>query len=615
MTEISSIIQERLALLPDAPGVYLMKDAQGQIIYVGKAEVLKNRVRSYFQSAKNHGPKVRLLVSRIVDLETIVTGSELEALILECNLIKKYRPKYNIRLKDDKTYPFIKMTLKEDYPRIFPTRNVVPDGSRYFGPYANAGAMHETLRLIRRLFPLRTCKSLEKRRPCLQYHIGNCPAPCNELISKEEYQERIRDIILLLEGRNDKLLREIKRKMSTAAEELKFEEATLWRDRLKALEIVMERQHAHLENQDDRDVIGLAKNREGICIQVFFLRSGQISGRDHFLLDNGIEEEDAAILGAFLKEYYGESGQIPKGLLLPAELDDQEVVSAWLSEKRGSKVVIEAPQRGTKKELLDLATRNAENLLSQAEIRIRSSQSVADTALEDLAQWLELPEPPERMECYDISHTQGSETVASMVVFTNGVADKNAYRRYKLRTVEGKPDDFASMEEVLSRRCRNENLPRPDLMIIDGGKGQLSSAMKIINSSPLADVPIISLAKQFEWVYREENNEPIAIPHSAPALKLLQRIRDEAHRFAITYHRGLRSKRNLVSILDHIAGIGPKRRQALRSHFGSLAKIREATLEQLIEAPGVDKKSAEAVWEFFQDPHNAGIKRKMDNES
>ncbi len=600
-------LKEKLGMLPNSPGVYLMKDQSGEIIYVGKAEVLKNRVRSYFQSSKNHGPKVRLMVGKIVDLETIVTSSELEALILECNLIKEYRPKYNIRLKDDKGYPFIKITLKDDFPRVFQTRNVFPDGSRYFGPYANAGAMHEALRLIRRLFPLRTCKTLEKRRPCLQFHIGNCPAPCANLISKEEYGERIKSIILLLEGRNEKLVKELKRNMEQAAEELNFESATLWRDRIRALEIIMERQNAHLDNQEDRDVIGLAKGREGVCIQVFFLRSGLVSGRDHFLLETGIEEDDGALISGFLMEYYGESGQIPKGLLLPLELADQEVFSQWLSEKQGSKVVLEVPKRGTKKDLIDLATRNAENLLSQAETRMKSSQSVADVALEDLTKWLDLEELPKRIECYDISHTQGSETVASMVVFTDGLPDKNSYRRYKLRTVEGKPDDFASMEEVLTRRSRNEKLPRPDLIIIDGGKGQLSSALKIIRSSPLADVQVVSLAKQFEWVYQEEDKEPIVIPHEAPALRLLQRIRDEAHRFAITYHRNLRSKRNLVSILDHIPGIGPKRRQALREHFGTIPKIREASFDELLEVNGMNKGSAQAIQDFFKDPKKAGL--------
>lgn len=600
MEKRNAVVEEKLKLLPDAPGVYLMKDALGEIIYVGKAEVLKKRVRSYFQSSKNHGPKVKLLVNRIVDLETIVTANELEALILECNLIKKYRPKYNISLKDDKSYPFIKITLGEDYPRIFPTRYVTADGSKYFGPYANAGAMHDVLRIIRRLFPLRTCKTLEKRRPCLQYHIGNCPAPCANLISKEEYRERINSIILLLEGRNEKLIQKMKRQMEKAAEALRFEEASLWRDRLQSLEIIMERQHAYLNNQDDRDVIGIAQGREGVCIQVFFLRSGKISGRDHFLLDSGIEEDVGQILSGFLKEYYGESRQIPMGVLLPQDFSEKVLIEVWLSERKGSKVTLEVPQRGTKRELVDLANRNAENLLSQAEVRVRSSRSIADVALEDLAQWLELPEIPERMECYDISHTQGAETVASMVVFTDGVPDKSQYRRYKLRTVEGKPDDFASMEEVLQRRSKNEKLPRPDLIIIDGGKGQLSSALDIIRTSPLADVQVISLAKQFEWVYRGDEKEPVVIPHTAPALKLLQRIRDEAHRFAISYHRGLRTKRNLVSILDHISGIGPKRRQNLRSHFGTIEKIREASLEELSSAPGMNKAAALAVWNFFR---------------
>lgn len=616
MEEFNTVIQEKLTMLPDSPGVYLMKDSSGKIIYVGKAEVLKNRVRSYFQSSKNQGAKVRLMVSRIADFETIVTASELEALILECNLIKKHRPKYNIRLKDDKTYPFIKVTVQEKYPRVFPTRRVIADGARYFGPYANVGAMHETLKLLRRLFPLRTCKTLESRRPCLQYHIGNCPAPCAELISPEEYRKRIDSVMLLLEGRNDKLIKEIKGYMETAATELRFEEAVMWRDRLKALDAVMERQHARLEGQEDRDVIGLARSHEGACIQVFFLRNGQITGRDHFLLDNASEGEDAEVVAAFLKEYYGQGGQIPKGLLLPTELPDQEVIAEWLSEKRGGgKVTLEVPKRGTKVELVEMATRNAKNLLEQAEVRIRTDQTVAETALEDLAQWLELDQLPRRIECYDISHTQGAETVASLVVFTDGVSDKGAYRRYKLKTVEGKPDDFKSMEEVLGRRCRDAKLPHPDLMIIDGGKGQLSSALSVIRQCDFGEVAVVGLAKQFEWVYREGESDPVIIPHHSPSLRLLQRIRDEAHRFAITYHRKLRSKRNLVSVLDHIPGIGPKRRQALWDHFASLSKIKEATVEELAQAPGVDKRSAQAVWTFFQDPHQAGLGKDLKDQN
>ena len=589
-----------MALLPDKPGVYLMKDDKGRIIYVGKAINLKNRVRSYFQSSRNHSGKVLALVARIVDLEYIITASEIEALILECNLIKKHRPKYNISLRDDKTYPYIKVTY-EDYPRVYATRKVLKDGARYFGPYTSAGAVHETLRLLKTLFPLRSCRKLVAKRPCLEHHIKRCLAPCANKVDQETYGEMIKAVALFLEGRSDVVAKNLKRLMAEAAEELEFEQAARLRDQLAAVEKIMEKQNI-VTGSGDQDAIGLARSAVGICAQVFFIRSGKMVGRDHFMLSGGEEEADENILEAFIKQYYSQAGFIPREILLPLELAEQQLLADWLSSSKGSRVQVETPKRGTKKDLVNMAAGNAAIVLQEQAVRLETDVAKTTGAAAELGQYLGLPNTPERIECFDISHIQGSETVASMVVFEGGQANKNEYRRYKLNTVEGKPDDFKSMQEVVGRRYRDalEKGPIPDLIIIDGGKGQLNAALTLIRAAGLTEVPVVGLAKEFEHIFREGISEPLILPRHSQSLYLVQRIRDEAHRFAITYHRKLRSKRNLVSVLDHIPGIGAKRRKALWDHFGSLAKIKTAEVDALAKVEGMTLPAAEAVYNFFR---------------
>ena len=599
---MTEIVEEKLKLLPDKPGVYIMKNAEGRIIYVGKAIVLKNRVRQYFQSGKNHTPKVRAMVSHIADFEIIMTASEVEALILECNLIKKHRPRYNISLKDDKSYPYVKVTLQEDFPRVFITRRILKDGARYFGPYTNATAVHESLKLLRRLFPLRTCKHLQER-PCLEYHIKRCLAPCAGKVEKGDYDAMIRAVLLFLEGRTEDVEKELQLRMEQAAENFHFEIAARLRDQLLAVRKVAEKQNI-VTGSGDQDAIGLARSEIGVVVQVFMIRGGKMIGREHFLLQGSEDESDGQVLAAFLQQYYHRATFIPREILLPLEIPqtEQELLEKWLSaKKQKAKVQLILPQRGTKKDIVDMAASNAEKYLHDEAARIKQANDQTLGAVEELGRYLGMPKPPDRMECFDISHNQGSETVASMVVFEGGLPKKSDYRRFKIQSTEGKPDDFLSMREVTTRRY--VDLPEeelPDLIIIDGGKGQLSSALEIIrNVAGHMHVPVVGLAKQFELVFTEGNPEPVVLPRHSQALYLIQRIRDEAHRFAITYHRKLRGKRNLVSVLDHIVGIGPKRRQALWSHFGSINKIKAATVEELAMAPGMNKPAAEAVYNFF----------------
>jgi len=593
-------LEEKLSLLPDQPGVYLMKDDKGRIIYVGKAINLKNRVRSYFQSSRNHSPKVLALVARIAGLEYIITASEIEALILECNLIKKHRPKYNISLRDDKTYPYIKMTY-EDYPRLYATRKVVKDGARYFGPYTSAGAVHETLRLLKNLFPLRSCRKLDAKRPCLEHHIKRCLAPCTGDVKKEAYGDMIKAVGLFLEGRSDAVIKNLRRRMAEAAEKLEFEQAGRLRDQLVAVEKIVEKQNI-VTGSGDQDAVGLARSAAGICAQVFFIRSGKMVGRDHFMLSGGEDEPDEKILEAFIKQYYSQAAFIPREILLPLAIEEQHLLADWLSGMKGGRVQVETPKRGIKKDLINMAAGNAATVLQEQATRLAADVDKTAGAAAELGRQLGLPAVPDRIECFDISHIQGSETVASMVVFEGGQPNKSEYRRYKLKTVEGKPDDFKSMQEVVGRRYRDvlEKGPIPDLIIIDGGKGQLSSALAIIRACGLSDVTVVGLAKEFEHIFCEGNSEPVILPRHSQSLYLVQRIRDEAHRFAITYHRKLRSKRNLVSVLDHIPGIGPKRRKALWDHFGSLAKIKTADVEELAEVDGMTIPAAEAVYVFFR---------------
>ncbi|ANR71791.1 excinuclease ABC subunit C [Selenomonas sp. oral taxon 126] len=599
---MTDLVAEKLKLLPESPGVYLMKDARGKIIYVGKAIVLKNRVRQYFQSSRNQAPKVRAMVSHVADFETIMTANEVESLILEANLIKKHRPRYNIRLKDDKSYPYVKVTVQEEYPRVFITRRVLRDGARYFGPYTNVTALRDSLKLLKRLFPLRTCRTMPDR-PCLEYHIKRCLAPCVGKVGEEDYRAMIRAVLLFLEGRTDDVERELEHRMNLAAEAYHFETAARLRDQLSAVRKAAERQNI-VTGAGDQDALGMARSAAGVCVQIFFIRGGKMIGREHFLLRGSEEESDADILRAFLEQYYNQATFVPREVLLPHTIDDaaRAVIEQWLAEKKGGgKVALLTPQRGTKRDIVTMATGNAEKFLADEETRRSLADEATLGAVEELGRYLGLKKPPRRMECFDISHNQGQETVASMVVFEDGMPKKSDYRRFKIRSAEGKPDDFLSMREVTTRRY--VGLPEdelPDLIIIDGGKGQLSSALEIIrNEAGHKDVPVVGLAKQFELIFTEGNSEPVELPRRSQSLYLVQRIRDEAHRFAITFHRKLRGKRNLVSVLDHIVGVGPKRRQSLWTHFGTLDKIKAASVDELAAAPGMNRPAAEAIVHFF----------------
>lgn len=590
---------EKLQLLPNQPGVYIMKDNHGKIIYVGKAVVLKNRVRQYFQTNKNHSAKVKSMVAKIDDFETIITGSEIEALILECNLIKKHRPKYNISLKDDKTYPYVKVTLNEPYPRVLTTRRVLKDGARYFGPYTNAGAVHESIKLLRRLFPLRSCKNMDVDRPCLEYHIKRCLAPCTGKVDVAEYNDMIKAVCLFLEGRSDAVEKNLTERMAVAADNFKFELAAKLRDQLIAVRKISEKQNI-VTGAGDQDAVGMARSEFGVCMQVFFIRSGKMVGRDHFLVTGSEEESDETVLEAFLKQYYNQATFIPREVLLPFELSEQSLLEAWLSKQKAARVELESPKRGTKKDIVQMATGNAEKFLADEATKLKQANSQTLGAVAELQRHLQLSKAPNRMECFDISHIQGSETVASMVVFEGGVPNKAAYRRFKIRSAEGKPDDFLSMREVTMRRYGDSVVEdMPDLIIIDGGKGQLSSALEIIRGAGHLLVPVVGLAKQFEYIFTEGESEPVILPRHSQALYLVQRIRDEAHRFAVTYHRKLRSKRNLVSVLDHIVGIGPKRRKLLLDHFGSVDKIKTANVEAMAGITGMNLPAAQAVYNFF----------------
>ncbi|MCR5446704.1 MAG: excinuclease ABC subunit UvrC, partial [Schwartzia sp.] len=576
-----------------------------------KAVVLKNRVRQYFQSNKGHSPKVRVMVSKIADFETILTGSEMEALILECNLIKKYRPRYNISLKDDKTYPYVKVTLAEKYPRVMITRRIMKDGARYFGPYTQVGAVHESLKLLRRLFPMRTCKHMDVDRPCLEYHIKRCVAPCTGDVNPEEYKKMVDAVCLFLEGRTEIVEKRLEEQMMDAAENLRFEEAARLRDQLHAVQKVAEKQRI-VTGSGDQDAIGMSRSEIGVCVQIFFIRSGKMIGREHFLLSGSEEESNSDVLSAFLKQYYHRAAFIPHEILLPMEVSEQQVIGEWLTEKKGSKVYVEVPQRGTKHDIVMMAENNAAKYLSDEAARIKTSNEQTEGAVRELGEYLGMKQLPWRMECFDISHIQGSETVASMVVFEGGIPNKSAYRRFKIKSAEGKPDDFLSMREVTTRRyCKKDVEDMPDLIIIDGGKGQLSSALEIIRGAGHTAVPVIGLAKQFEWIFVEGKSEPVILPRNSQALFLMQRIRDEAHRFAITYHRSLRGKRNLVSVLDHITGIGEKRRQALRKKFGTIQNMRDASVEELAAVPGMTRPAARAVYNFFQ-AHEEFVKKDIE---
>ena len=597
--EQQAYILEKVSHLPTTPGVYLWRDKYHRIIYVGKAINLRNRVRSYVQQDVNRSVKVAAMMRRAWDVETIQTKTEMEALILEATLIKEHHPKYNIMLRDDKTYPYVKVTVQEDFPRLFMTRRLERDGAKYFGPFTDVTAVHHVLRILRSYYPLRTCKSMKVERPCLQYHMHYCEGPCMKYVTVEAYRKYIDDIVALFEGKQVKVIQEITSKMEQASEDLEFELAAKYRDDLLSIQKVQEKQRM-VTQRGDMDVLGMAIDGPMACIQLFFIRSGRLLGRENYFVQHEGDSPEL-VMTEFIKQYYGGSTFIPKELLLPMDSVDRELFSEWFTSMKGQQVEVSVPQRGYKKDLIKMAEENAQNFLAERRRQWQYTIDKSGGAMKKLAEVLDLPRLPERMECYDISHMQGAETVASMVVFEGGKPAKREYRRFKLKTVQGKPDDFASMAEIMERRYGNEkDWPMPDLIIIDGGKGQLNAALPVIRAMGVTDVPVISLAKRIEEVFVEGESESIILEHHTPELQLLQQIRDEAHRFAITYHRRLRGKRNLESVLDHVEGIGPKRRKALYKHFGNLDAMRVAELEELESVEGMNKKAALAVYEFFR---------------
>lgn len=595
---LSEAVLDKVRNLTTQPGVYLWKNDRGQIIYVGKAVNLRNRVRSYVRHDAKRAPKVSAMMSHAADVETIVVANEMEALILENTLIKKHRPRYNIMLRDDKTYPYIKVTVQEDYPRVFMTRRVHRDGARYFGPFADAGAVHRVLKLIQRAFRIRSCRTMQADRPCLQYHLHHCDAPCVHYITKGEYGKLVEQAVDILEGRDTGVVRRLQEQMEAAAEDMEFEKAAMYRDQITAVKVIQEQQNITTVGGGDMDVLGFAGDAGQTCVQIYTIRQGRLMGRETFSLENSADETAAALTSAVLDQYYVDGVFVPKEIVVSA-VEDKEDYERRLTLQKGQNVALVIPQRGIKKKLLTMAEDNARVLLEQRRLQWQHDTDKTSGAVEALARVLDLPRLPERMECFDISHTQGIETVASMVVFEHGHPAKQEYRRFKLKTVQGKPDDFKSMAEIMGRRYGERDWPAPDLIVIDGGKGQLHAALPIIREAG-CEAPVISLAKRIEEVFVEGRSDSIILSHHTPELQLLQAIRDEAHRFAITYHRSLRGKRNLVSILDHIEGIGPKRRKALWGAFKNLDAMKAATVEELAAVPGMTRQAAENVYYFFR---------------
>lgn len=607
-------IQEELKKLPGKPGVYIMHDDRDTIIYVGKAINLKNRVRQYFQNSRNLGVKKEQMVQQIARFEYIITDSELEALVLECNLIKEHRPKYNTMLKDDKSYPFIKVTVNEEYPRVLFARQMKKDKGKYFGPYTSVGAVKDSLELIRKLYHVRTCnrnlpKDIGKERPCLYYHIKQCKAPCQGYISKEEYRTQIDRVLDFLNGNYKKLLKELEEKMLTASEELRFEDAAECRDLMQSIQKIGERQKITGSQGEDKDVIALASDEEDAVAQVFFIRDGKMIGRDHFYLKIAADTAPEQVLLNFVKQFYAGTPFVPKELMLQLEIDEIPVLEEWLSKKRGQKVYIRVPKKGTKEKLVELAAQNARMVLSQDREKMKREEGRTIGALKEIGELLGLEEIS-RVESYDISNISGYESVGSMVVYEKGKPKRNDYRKFKIKSVKG-PDDYASMEEVLSRRFRRGIQEQesegnggfsifPDLILMDGGKGQVHIAQKVLSDMGL-EIPVCGMVKddshRTRGLYYRDREIPIS--HTSEGFQLITRIQDEVHRFAIEYHRLLRSKGQIHSILDDIEGIGPTRRKALMKYFKSIEAIREASLEELKAAPSMNSQAARKVYEFF----------------
>ncbi len=616
--EISEHVQGILSTLPAKPGCYLMKDKAGTIIYVGKAINLRNRVRSYFHADASHDQKTRRLVREIVDLEWILVGSELEALILEMNLIKKHRPKYNVRLKDDKRYPYIKIHWGEPFPKVTVTRLMQEDGGRYFGPYPSAWAVYQTLDVLRRAFPYLTCDreiTGQDKRACLYYDIKLCLAPCIGAVDQAGYRQMISDLQSFLNGHSEPITDRIQSEMDKASEQLNFERAAALRDQLKALQSIIERQKVvFAADYKDSDVIAMARKDNEACVQVFFIRNGKLIGREYFVLEGTEDAADAEVMSQFVTQFYTEAASVPPQVMLPQEIEEAQIIGQWLRSRRGGdKVEISVPRGGQSRELVKMAAENAAETLQALRTQWQADTHKQEQSLAELQSALQLPSPPNRIECYDISSMQGAATVGSMVVFTQGVPDKKLYRRFNIEGSLGAPDDFASMEEVLTRRFKRwqsaqalEENPGikpdasftflPDLLIVDGGKGQLGRAVDVLTRFDLLEkVPVVGLAKQNEELFFPGKADSLLLPRHSQALYLVQRIRDEAHRFAITAHRARRTKQGMASVLDSIPGIGPARRKALLKHFGSVDKIRSATVVELTAVPGITQALAEVV--------------------
>lgn len=598
-------IQEHLKQLPAEPGVYLMKDKFDNIIYVGKAKVLKNRVRQYFQSSKNHSSKVKSMVKNIDKFEYIITDSELEALILECNLIKKYKPKYNVLLRDDKTYPYIKVTTNEDFPRVLKVRKVIKDKAKYFGPYTNTTAVNDTLDIIKNTYPIRTCNvDIERAiktnmRPCLNLHIKRCIGPCTGNITKEEYNKMIEEIILFLSGKEEKLIDILKEKMNKCAMDFKFEEAAIYRDKIKSLEDMMEKQKIDTSTSDlNQDVIAMARAHDEACVQVFFVRNGKIVGREHFILEGVMDSTRESILGSFVKQFYMEQEYVPKEIIIEDEIEDSFILSEWLSSKKGQKVIIRVPQKGEKKSLIEMVRKNAIEYLEKFSDMNKRKYEKSIGALEELKQILNLDNIPNRIESFDISNIQGVDSIGSMVVFTNGKKDKKEYRRYKIKTVIG-PNDYDSMAEIVERRLKYGDFP--DLMLLDGGKGQVSSVKKILDKYNV-EIPLWGMYKDDKHRTKGliSQEKEIELDRTSNLYRFVASIQEEVHNYAISYHRSLRNKSLTKSELDDIQGIGEKRKKSLLNHFKDIEAIKKATFEELLEVEGMNKASSESVYKYFR---------------
>jgi len=628
---IPAALRANLRRLPTSPGVYLMKNVDGRVLYVGKADALRNRVRSYFTARGPDDARISRMVTEVVDVEYIVTDTVSEAYLLESNLIKQHRPRFNIRLRDDKSYPFVKITLGEDFPRIVRTRRLVRDGSRYFGPYASASSVDETLKLLRKIFPFRTCnldipegkRVLE--RPCLLYYINRCQGPCIEAIPKPEYRETIGQIVDFLDGKQEPIANDLRHEMAGHSEALRYEQAASTRDKLRAVERTMEQQKMAAFSQAEHDVIGLARQEDDACVQVMQVRNGKLIGREHFMVEGARDVADAEVLGSFLQQYYASTDALPRALLTPLMPSEADGLATFLADRRGVRVTITVPERGEKRRLVAMATGNAVEALARERAEWMADTARRDEALGELASALGLSKPPERIECYDMSNIQGTSAVGSMVVFIDGRPEPKEYRRFRIRSGDT-PDDFRMMAEVLRRRfsrvakLRSEtgalsldavgadevpeddaDRPReagwavPDLVIVDGGKGQLSAAVGVMDDLGITDVPLSGLAKRFEELHLPGRAAPVVLPRRSQALYLVQRIRDEAHRFAITYHRDVRGKRALRSELDDIAGIGPGRKKLLLKRFGSVRRIREASVGEVADTPGISRDLAERL--------------------